>query len=105
MKIERKQLKGIEFLFNQSIKGIHLLFEDNKKIANILSVPTKEKSFFDSKNMHKVQEVFTGLVTKKSLKEKQNYLSSLNSERFEILVRTYFHIVDNTILNKNKVIH
>ena len=53
MKIERKQLKEIEFLFNQSTKGIHLLFEDNKKLAHILSTPTKEKAFFDSKNMDK----------------------------------------------------
>ena len=105
MKIERKQLKDIEFLFNQSTKGIHLLFEDNRKLAHILSVPTKEKSFFDSKNMHKIQEVFTGLISKKSLKEKQFYLNNLNSENFEILVRTYFHIVDNTILTQNKNIH
>ena len=46
MKIERKQLKEIEFLFNQSIKGLHLLFEDNKRLAHILKNPTQEKSFF-----------------------------------------------------------
>jgi len=105
MKIERKQLQEIEYLFNQSIKGIHLLFDDNKKLIHILSTPTKEKSFFDTKNMHKIQEIFTGLISKKSLKEKQDYLSKLNSENFEILVRTYFHIVDNTILTRNKIIH
>ena len=105
MKIERKQLKEIEFLFNQSINGIHLLFDDNKKLAHILSTPTKEKSFFDSKNIQKIQEVFTGLISKKSLKEKQSYLNNLNSENFEILVRTYFHIVDNTILTQSKTIH
>ena len=105
MKIERKQLKEIEFLFNQSTKGIHLLFEDNKKLSHILSTPTKEKTFFDSKNMQKIQEVFTGLISRKSFKEKQNYLNDLDSEHFEILVRTYFHIVDNTILTQNKIIH
>ena len=105
MKIERKQLKEIEFLFNQSIKGVHLLFDDNQKLAHILSTPTKEKSFFDSKNMQKIQNVFTGLISRKSLKEKQNYLNNLTSENFEILVRTYFHIVDNTILTQNKTIH
>ena len=105
MKIERKQLKEIEFLFNQSIKGIHLLFDDNKKLAHILSTPTKEKTFFDSKNMEKIQKIFTGLISQKSLREKQNYLNKLNSENFEILVRTYFHIVDNTILTQNKMIH
>ena len=105
MKIEKRQLKEIEFLFYQSAKGIHLIFEDNKKLAHILSRPTQEKSFFDSKNMHKIQKVFTGLVSKKSIKAKQNYLSMLDSENFEILVRTYFHIVDNTILTKDQTIH
>ncbi len=105
MKIEKRQLKEIEFLFHQSTKGIHWLFEDNKKLAHILRHPTQEKSFFDSKNMQKIQKVFTELVSKKSIKAKQNYLSMLDSENFEILVRTYFHIVDNTILNKDKTIH
>ena len=105
MKIERKQLKEIEFLFKQSIQGLHLLFDDTKKLSHILSTPTKEKSFFDSKNMHKIQAVFTGLISQKSIKEKQNYLNALNSENFEILVRTYFHIVDNTIATQNKTLH
>ena len=105
MKIERKQLKEIEFLFKQSVQGLHLLFDDNKKLTNILSKPTQEKSFFDSKNMRKIQEVFTGLVTKKSFKEKRNYLDNLNSESFEILVRTYFHILDNTISSQNNTVH
>ncbi len=105
MKIERKQLREIEYLFNQSAKGLHLLFEDNKKLTHILSAPTKEKSFFDTKNMPKIQEIFTGLISKKSLREKQDYLNQLDSENFEILVRVYFHIVDNTILTQKKVIH
>ena len=105
MKIERKQLKEIEFLFKQSVQGLHLLFDDHKKLIDILSRPTQEKIFFDSKNMYKIQEVFTGLVSKKSLKAKQNYLNGLNSENFEILVRTYFHILDNTISSQNNTIH
>lgn len=105
MKIERKQLKEIEFLFKQSIQGLHLLFDDNKKLISILSKPTHEKTFFDSKNMNKIQELFTKLISKKSFKEKQNYLNALNSEHFEILVRTYFHILDNTISHQNQTIH
>ncbi|MCZ0932368.1 MAG: hypothetical protein OXJ52_04345 [Oligoflexia bacterium] len=105
MKIERKQLKEIEFLFKQSVQGLHLLFDDNEKLIDILSRPTQEKTFFDSKNMRKIQEVFTGLISKKSFKEKQNYLNGLTSENFEILVRTYFHILDNTISSQNNTIH
>ena len=61
-----------------------------KKLAQILRAPTKEKAFFDSKNRQKIQEVFTGLISRKSIKEKQIYLNNLSSENFEILVRTYF---------------
>ena len=105
MKIERKQLQEIEFLFKQSIQGLHLLFDDTKRLTDILSTPTREKSFFDSKNMSQIQEVFTGLISKKSFREKQNYLNTLTSKKFEILVRTYFHILDNTILTQNKTLH
>ena len=105
MKIEKKQLKEIEFLFDQSMKGVHLLFDDNKRLTDILKTPTLEKTFFSSDNNQKIQSIFTGLVSKKSFKEKKLYLDRLSSESFEILVRTYFHIVDNTILTTNLMHH
>ncbi len=105
MKIEKKQLKEIEFLFDQSTKGLHLLFDDNEKLTNILKIPIAEKHFFNSDNIKKIQSVFTGLISKKSFQDKKRYLDELNSENFEILVRTYFHIVDNTILSASKNIH
>ena len=105
MKIEKSQLKEIEFLFSQSAKGLHLLFDDTKKITDILKIPTKEKQFFSSSNMKRIESLFTGLVTKKSFADKKKYLNNLNRENFEIVVRTYFHIVDNTILTVHKSIH
>ena len=105
MKLEREQVKEIEFIFKQSVQGIHLLFDDTKKLTDILSQPTIEKTFFESENMSKIQELFYHLISKKSLKEKQNYLSSLNPKNFEILVRTYFHILENTVLNENRTVH
>jgi len=105
MKLAREQVEEIEFIFQQSVQGVHLLFDDKKKLTDILSQPTIEKTFFESKNMSKIQELFSCLVSKKSLREKQNYLSTLDSTNFEILVRTYFHILENTVLNENKTIH
>ena len=105
MKIEKKELQEIEFLFTQSTQGLHLLFDDMKQLTNILSTPTKEKSFFKSPNMEKIKELFQTLVSKKGFEEKQSFLKSLNSEHFEILVRAYFHIVDNTILTQKKMVH
>lgn len=105
MKIEKKQLKDIEFLFDQSAKGFHLLFDDQKKVTDILKTPTQNKTFFNSKNMKRIQVIFTGLISKKSFEDKKDYLENLNSDNFEILVRTYFHIVDNTVLSVAKTIH
>ena len=105
MKIERKQLKEIEFIFRQSAQGVHLLFDDREKLVHILSRPVQEKIFFDSKNMEKLQEVFTRLISEKSLKDKQVYLKSLSAEYFEIFARAYFHIVENSILTQDKLIH
>ena len=105
MKIEKNQLKEIEFLFSQSANGLHLLFDDTKKLTDILKTPTREKQFFSSSNMKRIESLFTGLVAEKSFADKKKYLSNLNEESFEIIVRTYFHIVDNTVLTVHKTIH
>ena len=105
MKIEKNQLKEIEFLFSQSANGLHLLFDDTKKLTDILKTPTREKQFFSSSNMKRIESLFTGLVAEKSFAGKKKYLDNLDRENFEIIVRTYFHIVDNTVLTVHKTIH
>ena len=105
MKIEKKQLKEIEFLFDQSTKGLHLLFDDKEKLAIILKEPIHEQSFFSSKNMKTIQFLFTNLISKKSFFDKKAYLQTLNAKNFEILVKTYFHIVDNTFLSAERNLH
>lgn len=105
MKIEKKQFKEIEFLFNQSMKGLHLLFDDNQRLHKILKTPTLEDQFFRPSNKEKIENLFTELISRKSFKAKKRYLDQLNPENFEILVRIYFHIVDNTLLTKNNTLH
>ena len=105
MKIEKRQIQEIEFLFSQSAKGIHILFDDSKKLADILKTPTRERQFFSSENMKQVESLFTGLVAERSVARKKAYLRSLSQENFEIVVRAYFHIVDNTARNEGKTVH
>lgn len=94
--INESHLDEIEHLLAQSMNGIHLLF-DNETIANILKTPTEEVELFSLKNMNRIQELFTQLVEKETLYEKQDFLNSLERESFEMLLRTYFHIVDNSL--------
>ena len=104
MNIEEQHLEEIEVLLNQSLKGIHHLF-DNDQIAHILSKPTEELDFFTFENMDRVQELFSQLVGFKTIYDKQAFLQNLDAESFEILLRTYFHIVENTLLNNTDFRH
>jgi hypothetical protein len=94
--INESHLDEIEHLLAQSMNGIHLLF-DNETIAKILRTPTEEMELFSVKNMSRIQDLFTQLVQRETLDEKQDFLESLEKESFEMLLRTYFHIVDNSL--------
>lgn len=102
--IEPKTLDQIEYLLYQSTKGVHFLF-DKKEISQILKTPTNEEEFFSQNNIDKVQQLFNDFLNKKSIVEKQIYLSNLDKESFEILVRTYFHIVENSVNISHKQKH
>ena len=104
MQIDDHSLDKIEVLLTQSMKGIHLLY-DNDSIANILQIPTEELDFFNFENMDKIQELFSDLITKDSFEEKKAYIQTLNPDNYEILLRTYFHIVESTLLTATNYKH
>jgi hypothetical protein len=94
--IEEKSLERMEALLSYSTLGVHVLFE-NSSIADALREVKDDKDFYDFKKMKKVQDVMTELIAKKSYVEKVDYLKSLDNEAYQMLVRAYFHIVENTI--------
>ncbi len=93
--VEDSNLDAIESLLSMSIKGIHHLF-DHADIAEILRRPTEEIDFFNFQNMDKIQDLFLELIQKKSFEEKKIFLANLDKENYEIVLRAYFHIVENT---------
>lgn len=94
--IEEKSLESMEALLSHSAMGVHVLFE-NQSIASILKQVKDDKDFYNFDKMKKVQDVMTELIAKKTYIEKVAYLRSLDSESYEMLVRAYFHIVENTV--------
>lgn len=93
---QEMSLERMEALLKQSAMGIHILF-DNKSIAKVMAQNKDDKDFFDFNKMKRVQDVMTALIAKKSYVEKVSFLKDLDDEAFEMLIRTYFHIVDNTV--------
>ncbi|MGE0764519.1 MAG: hypothetical protein AB7N80_14685 [Bdellovibrionales bacterium] len=97
-------LDEIERLLTQSMNGLHVLF-DNAMVAKILQKPTEELDFFSFDNLDRIQSLFTKFVERPTLNDKKDFIASLDRESYEILVRTYFHIVDNSILAANRPRH
>jgi len=104
IEIKERDLNEIEFFLNQSTRGHHLLF-DRKKVVDILKTPTEKIDFFKKNNIYKIQNLLTELIAKKTLQEKIKYLNSLDNKAFEIILRTYFHIVDNAVLASTQTVH
>lgn len=94
----------MEALLSHSALGIHVLF-DNQTIAHALKQATDDRDFFDTEKMKKVQDQMTELIAKKSYFEKLAFLQTLDQESHNMLVRAYFHIVENNVRNKNDLCH
>ncbi len=94
--VEEKSLESMEALLSFSAMGVHILFE-NHSIAKALKEVKDDKDFYDFNKMKCVQDVMTALIAKNTYIEKIDYLKSLDQEAFQMLVRAYFHIVENTV--------
>ncbi len=86
----------MEALLSHSAMGVHVLF-DNRAIADVLKDAGDDKDFYSFEKMKKVQDVMTELIARKNYFEKMAYLQTLDTESYQMLVRAYFHIVENTV--------
>ncbi len=94
--IQEKSLERMEALLKQSAMGIHILFQ-NTEIAAAMKNFKDNTDFFDFNKMKRVQDVMTELVAKPSYYEKVAFLKELDQDSYQMLIRTYFHIVENTV--------
>ncbi len=94
--VEEKSLQRMEALLKQSAMGIHILFQ-NRDIAEAMKTAKNTADFFDFNKMKRVQDVMTELIGKSTYYEKLAYIQDLDVESYQMLIRTYFHIVENTV--------
>ena len=94
--LQPNQLEHFEDLLAQSARGIHLMF-DNMTIADVLKTPLEEDSYFTVENMNKAQDLLTAFLEKNNFVARQSYLDELTHDDQELLIRTYFHLVESTV--------
>lgn len=102
--ISEEGLERLENLLDHSLHGVHLLF-DNTRVAQILSTPTDESTFFEAKNVEKVQGLMTELIQKETVFDKVCYTHSLPDSEYETLVRAYFHILERAAQASDHELH
>jgi hypothetical protein len=102
--INKDQLEQVEYLFSQSAQGHHVLF-DNATIRRVLSRPTEEMDFFSFENVDRIQKLLGEFIEKNSLQAKRDFLEKLDGATHDLLLRTYFNIVENSIFEKNTAKH
>ncbi len=94
----------IEYLVHQSTLGVHFLFS-KRDVARVMMIPTDEREFFTLKNMERVQRLLTCFLEKPTLLAKERYLNSLGAMEKDLMIRAYFHLVENTILSNSDLKH
>ena len=112
LNIHRKEAKVVDLTYEcleqmdnlilQSAKGIHILFQKQDIIAALKSDTRDEH---DLKKLKKVQEVLYKFISLKDYDEKRDFLKTLKNDEYSLLIRAYFKIVDNSMLNKTKTRH
>lgn len=99
-----KDTAQIEYLIHQSTQGIHFLF-DKKDVSRVMMVPTNEKDFFTMKNMERVQSLLSRFLEKPTLNDKERFLRSLTATERDLMIRAYFHLVENAIRSNSDLSH
>lgn len=102
--LDPSQIQSLQKILNQSEQGIHVLF-DNDLISEVFKIPYNEDEFFNPENLKKVQEEVLHLLQLKTMVQKQDYMSSLDEESKQRIVRAYFYIIENNIRNHQKQTH
>jgi hypothetical protein len=101
---KQKDTAQIEYLIHQSTQGVHFLF-DKKDVSRVMMVPTDEKDFFTMKNMERVQSLLSRFLGKPTLNDKERFLRSLTATERDLMIRAYFHLVENAIRSNSELSH
>lgn len=110
MQIESSQMEQVEYLFNQSARGNHVLF-DPEDIRKALSSEKSLKKMqgdyldtFDIKTLQRMRDLLDLLMRQSTVLEKRHFITSLPPDSKELLIKAYFNILDNTLYqNKNHI--
>lgn len=104
--VNQKQLDQVEYLIEQSCRGHHVLFDaDIIRKAFARFQPEAEDDSTDcieAEEEETSEKHIENLILQPTLVSKRAYLENLSQEVRDRVVRTYFAIVENNLLEAQK---
>lgn len=97
-------LEEMDNLIHQSANGYHILFEKSE-ILEAIEDGKSQKDEYDIEKLKSVQEILYTFISYKEFLDKKSYLKTLTKEEYSLLIRAYFKIVENSMMNKSQVRH
>jgi len=106
--VSKTQLKQVEYLIHQSMQGNHVLF-DTETVSRIFrrdhDFAGLDHSEFTEEDAYAVEHHLERMMLEPSFEKKRAYLDNLDRRTYELVVRTYFNIVENNLFESHEVRH
>jgi len=97
IEITEDQVKQVEYLLSQSKHGNHVLFAP-EELRRVFLKPKTENQPLETKDAERIESHIERLLAQPTLGQKRAYLERLDRRTFEWVVRTYFNILENNLL-------
>ena len=100
--ISENQFKDVEYLLLQSTVGNHLLFDEDSVRA---AFSRDHTITLDPKECYAVEHHIERMIQQPGLPQMRAYFENLDNETRTQVVRTYFNIVENHLIERQVTRH
>ena len=102
--IDDSQVEEIKYIISQSMNGLHVLF-DNETIKRYLNSIDNDDEVFNENKSRETEKLVERFMSTPTITGKKMLFQSLNDEEKTLLIKTYFSIVENNILNSRRLVN
>lgn len=100
--LEKAQLEEVEFLLELSQHGHHLLF-DHEAVKTYMAKPMDMYNEVVENHTEEVETLFEKFLSISGIENKREYFKRLHTANQEVVIKTYFTIIDNKMIDKKRI--
>ena len=97
-------MQEIQYIIQQSMNGNHVLF-DNDTIKRFCNIAKTDDDIFDEQKAQTTEKLVELFMSTPTINGRKLFFQSLPDEEKSLLIRTYFHIVENNVLAKKHALN